>query len=368
MKKALIKKAAAAVMALALVGGALPTGSTSLFGSPSIVKADTLTPDTAILDEEAGVLTLRGNVSKADVRQYGNYEMWDKFNKVVCEEGTVFPADCSNMFSMFRAETFDLSNADTSNVTDMKYMFDCCRKVVSLDLSSFNTSKVTDMSGMFYDTDSLVSLNLSNWDTSNVNDMSKMFYDAQKLKALDLKHFNTSNVRTMEFMFADCNVMESLDISNFDTSNVTTMKEMFINCQNLTSLDVSSFNTSKVENMYWMFGNCGKLASIDVTNFDTSNADPNNDPYALTSTYSMFNNCNALEADIVHYYGEGVTLDGRIEVVFHILEKGYLGNDSAQNLAKIVMSGPNGDITITDFDSVNAGNGKMECIYPLDAT
>lgn len=120
--------------------------------------------------------------------------------------------------------------------------------------------------------------------------------------------------------------------------------------------------------MYQMFDGCTKLASLDVTNFDTSTADPDDRMHGRTSTFSMFGNCPVLEADIVHYDGTSLTLNGRIETVFHIYEKGYFGDDSSQNLAKIFMSGPNSDIVITDLGSLDVSNGRMKCVYPLDAT
>ncbi|WP_455529270.1 BspA family leucine-rich repeat surface protein [Ruminococcus sp.] len=377
MKKKTLQKFTAAVMAFALIGGALPAGSTSLFGSPSIVKAATIAPDgydhvndpdhldnydPAIFDEKTGVLTLNGKVNYLDVRKYVYTEKRDEVKKVYCAKGTVFPANCSHMFGTTKVESFDFSNADTSNVTDMSYMFECSRKVESIDLSSFNTSNVTDMSYMFTETDSLVSLDLSNWDTSNVTDMSYMFCYAKKLKSLDLKHFNTSNVRTMECMFGECNALESLDISKFNTSNVKTMENMFMYCRSLTSLDVSSFDTSKTEILYRIFYNCSNLASLDVTNFDTSAAESND------RLYGMLLNCDALYPDIVHYSGTNIALDGRIEAVFHIYEKGYWTESSSDNLAKIVMSGPNGDIVITDLDALDVSNRMMKCVYPLNAT
>ena len=45
--------------------------------------------------------------------------------------------------------SFDLSNFDTSNVTNMGGMFNSCNYLTSLDLSSFDTSKVTNMYRMF---------------------------------------------------------------------------------------------------------------------------------------------------------------------------------------------------------------------------
>ena len=50
---------------------------------------------------------------------------------------------------------------DTSNVTDMNYMFGECYSLTSLDLSSFNTSNVTDMYNMFDGCSALTSLTLS---------------------------------------------------------------------------------------------------------------------------------------------------------------------------------------------------------------
>ena len=43
----------------------------------------------------------------------------------------------------------DLSSFNTSNVTDMSYMFSDCRRLTNLDLSSFDTSSVTTMGSMF---------------------------------------------------------------------------------------------------------------------------------------------------------------------------------------------------------------------------
>ena len=145
----------------------------------------------------------------------------------------------------------DLSNFDTSNVTNMRAMFYNMSKLTSLDLSNFNTSKVTNMSYMFYNMSSLTSLNLSNFDTSKVTDMSNMFRSMSNLTTLDL--------------------------SNFDTSNVTNMNGMFTYMDSLTSLDLSNFNTSKVTNMSYMFSLSDiytpddKLEKIYVNNdFDTS--------------------------------------------------------------------------------------------------
>ena len=119
----------------------------------------------------------------------------------------------------------------------------------SIDLSNFNTSNVTDMHYMFSDCSSLTSLDLSSFDTSNVINIKSMFRGCSSLTDLDLSSFNTTNVTNMASLFNSCSSLTSLDLSNFNTSKVTDMGGMFIDCSSLTSLDISSFNTSNVTDM-----------------------------------------------------------------------------------------------------------------------
>ena len=164
----------------------------------------------------------------------------------------------------------DLSNFDTSEVTNMGGMFYGMSNLTTLNVSHFDTSKVTDMSMMFYDMRDLTSLNLSNFDTSKVTLMYNMFYGMSNLTTLNVSHFDTSKVTDMGLMFYGMSGLTSLDLSNFDTSKVTNMGNMFSSMTNLTSLNLSSFNTSKVTDMGFMFYGIPNLTSLDLSNFDTS--------------------------------------------------------------------------------------------------
>ena len=128
------------------------------------------------------------------------------------------------------------------NINDCRYMLYNCTNITEINLSNFNTSNVTNMEGMFAYCSSLTSLDLSNFDTSQVTHMLYMFYNCSSLISLDLSNFNTSNVTNMESMFAYCSSLTSLDLSNFDTSQVTDMFYMFPYCSSLTSLNLSNFN------------------------------------------------------------------------------------------------------------------------------
>ena len=181
--------------------------------------------------------------------------------------------DMSRMFTVCYSRTLDLSNFNTSNITNMADMFYWCRNLETLDLSNFDTSNVKDLSGMFWACPALKSLDLSNFDTSNVENMRHMFEDCSSLKTLDLSNFNTSNVESMSAMFSDCTNLESIDLSSFNKSNVKDMSSMFFGCKNLESIDLSSFDTSNVKYMGEMFYWCYSLKTLDLSNFNTSNVE-----------------------------------------------------------------------------------------------
>ena len=154
--------------------------------------------------------------------------------------------------------------------TDMSGMFSYMSDLTTLDLSNFDTSRVTNMSYMLYYMPNLTTLNLSSFDTSKVTEMNHMFSDMSDLTTLDLSNFNTSNVTDMGYMFSGMNNLTTLNLSSFDTSKVTEMKHMFSYMSDLTTLDLSNFDTSKVTNMDSMFANMRNLTALDLSNFDTS--------------------------------------------------------------------------------------------------
>ena len=156
--------------------------------------------------------------------------------------GNVFDASLGGKLAYSTFETLPYNIINTSQVTNMYYLFGSCQRLTSLDLSNFNTSNVTNMGSMF---DYCV-----------------------RLTSLDLSSFNTSNVRDMDSMFSDCWALTSLDLSSFDTSNVTNMSRMFDYCGKLETLDLSNFNTDAVNTSGHasIFKDCTKLTTVKVIN------------------------------------------------------------------------------------------------------
>ena len=93
--------------------------------------------------------------------------------------------------------------------------------MATIDLSNFDTSKMTDMSGMF-EGSCFTSLDLSSFDTSQAQYMHFMFSGASNLKNIKFGNkFNTSKITNFRAMFQRCTFLESLDLSQFDMSNAT---------------------------------------------------------------------------------------------------------------------------------------------------
>lgn len=185
-----------------------------------------------------------------------------------------------------KIEMNGIENLDTSEVTDMSYMFTDGSQYTDLDLSSFDTSNVTTMSGMFLNCSKLTNLNLANFDTKNVVKLTNLFNGCSAIENINLSSFDTSNVTKMYAMFGNCENLKNVNLKNFDTSKVTDMEAMFFNCKSLSKIDLSNFNTSSVERLKRMFVNCELLTELDLSNFKTEN---------LLNVETMFSGCKLLK-------------------------------------------------------------------------
>uniref|UniRef100_UPI00384F928F BspA family leucine-rich repeat surface protein n=1 Tax=Limosilactobacillus antri TaxID=227943 RepID=UPI00384F928F len=183
-----------------------------------------------------------------------------------------------------RLKELDLSNWDTSKVTDMGFMFSGQQSLTKIgQLANWQTSQVTDMGDMFEALAALPDDQLTNlnWDTSKVENMWSMFYDMPLQKDLSfVNNWNTANVRNMSYMFAEDPNLTRLDLSKWDVGKVGTdqpgqnysLAAMFADDRALTSVgDISHWNTANVHDTRYMFGNTASLSNLDLSGWDTSN-------------------------------------------------------------------------------------------------
>ena len=190
------------------------------------------------------------------------------------------PNSCLSLFEGFTAlTTVDLTNFDTTGVTNMENMFRSCFALTSVgDLSGWDMSSVTNMKKMFSGCNNLTGIgDLSGWDVSNVTDMTSLFYECAALTDEDLSgvsEWDVGNVKIMNGTFRSLSITE-LDLSGWNVSNVEDMYTMIYNCQNLKTVgNLSGWNVSKVKNLGFMFSDCFALEAIEgISGWDVTSVE-----------------------------------------------------------------------------------------------
>lgn len=94
----------------------------------------------------------------------------------------------------------------------------------------------------FFKCPKLNHLELTGWNTSNVTDMSFMFAGYSSMQFLNIRGFDTSNVTNMNYMFSNCMYLTYLDISNIDIPFEGVGQYFFENCELLRTLVCENTN------------------------------------------------------------------------------------------------------------------------------
>ena len=150
MKRILHLNLAQAIKLMLITLMCLPVWSTA-------VKAQS--PEAyAVFDSTTGTLTFKYDAAKPegayetneDYAVPGWYDVVNDIKKIVFEPSfaDARPTSCHYWFSNYRGEEIEgLEYLNTSEVTNMVYMFSSCYSLKKLDVSKFNTGKVTNFKG-----------------------------------------------------------------------------------------------------------------------------------------------------------------------------------------------------------------------------
>ena len=293
---------------------------------------------------------------------------------------------CSWFYNMKTPQTITgIEYLNTSEVTNMSYMFYGCKALTSLDLGSFNSAKVTNMKMMFYNCPYLKTISVSeNWSTTAVTTSNSMFAYCTSLvggagTTYDENHVDASYARidggssrpgyftgfiapkayacykssntTLTFYFDNQfktrtgkiydlnkgtnlpgwvtdNTYASVSRVVFDSSftnarPTTTCCWFYGMTKPQTITGIENLNTSAVTNMYGMFGSCKALTSLDVSHFNTTK---------VTDMTFMFQNCEKLTTlDLSNFNTSKVTNMQAMFMYCNVLKAIYVGNKWSTN-------------------------------------
>jgi len=133
----------------------------------------------------------------------------------------------------------DIGSWDTSNVTDMSYMFANSSKF-NQDIGDWDTSSVTDMAAMFWGT-SRFNQDIGNWNTAAVTDMFGMFQGATAFNQ-DIGSWNTAAVTRMYSMFYIATVFNQ-DLTSWCVTNIAAELANFAHSSALTNANKPVWGT-----------------------------------------------------------------------------------------------------------------------------
>ncbi len=237
-----------------------------------------------------------------------------------------------------------------------------------------DTSKVTNMRSMFYymGTLNMTRLDLSGFNTSNVTNMDFMFWgikiDCHDGSTFELylgDKFYTSNVYSMLQMFCNSKIRTLYLGEHFDTSQVSDMRNMFYGMKDLTSLDLGPAFQNIGTYYSNLFGTTSSSLNIYVSAsiYASSKSLKQN---ASTSTAVI----TITDGTIIQKYTSGGISTGDTRILKSTASEnsyinGFLGNTSIQRqyIEKVIFVNSTSSANSTKWDVSAAGDNSVIAWY-----
>lgn len=234
------------------------------------------------------------DIGDAIVRKGGSVSgTIDTYAKSVMALGDVSFRTAIDIVNKSDAKNVDLTMISPKNETTLNWLFFKNNKLVSVDVSNWDTSKVTDFKQAFSLTHNLESIDVSNWNTSNGVQFFAMFDEGYKISQLDVSKWDMSSAENIDWMFCRCQSITSLDLSAWDTSKVISAHHLFAFCL-LEVLDLTGIDFRQVANINRVFIENMKLSVIKCTglklpNIEMSDIGLNASPLTVDSIVGLLN-------------------------------------------------------------------------------
>ena len=183
---------------------------------------------------------------------------------IIQEPSHLSPRQCESMIIGIPEKRM---NIDTSNATDMSYMFSHMQKLqyLTIDFETFKTSNVTNMDHMFSDLNKLTCFSQLEWRCMDFEYEIPNNEHERLTKNRIFANMDTSNVTNMESMFENLesyNFIRELYYPDYQSYELIGPRNYRIGkVKNLIKLQ---FNAKKVTNMRRMFANTYNNQALDI--------------------------------------------------------------------------------------------------------
>ena len=180
----------------------------------------------------------------------GYFTEWKEAYACYTPSNTTLTFYYDNQRSSRTGTTYDLNTGGNDTGWDTDGTKSHVTKVV-FD-PSFAGARPTTTSDWFYYMHNLESITgMSYLNTSEVTNMAFMFGSCTKLTSLDLSSFNTSKVIYMSYMFNGCTNLRTIYVGNgWSTAAVTTSTNMFNYCTSLVGGQGTTYDVNYIDKAY----------------------------------------------------------------------------------------------------------------------
>ncbi len=313
--------------------------------------------------------------------------------------------DTSNLTNMARAfentsvlENVDLTGTSTASVTRMEYLFSNSG-ISSFDFSQLDTSNLTDLSGFLSNANNLKTVDLSSFDNSHQYSNSGGALYALSIENLDLhgldfsgnvygdigylsklKTLNMSDMKVdmlpslsgksltkvdfsntvvtskyyngMPSMFEGDTLLTTVNMENLNAPYVNDLSKMFYGTTSLTDLNISGMQLGKIYSLEKTFANTGLTGKLDLTWVDAPE---------LQNIEGLFSGSAFTEMDMSGWQANKLTSLSGLFSGASKLSRINMSNFNAPNVVNIsgMFSGTTGLQTL-NLDGIKLG--KVETI------
>ena len=163
-------------------------------------------------------------------------------------------------YDLSNVELINISNWNTSNATNMNFMFGCMNNLKRIyGLNTLNVSKVVSFKGMFQFCSSLGSVNLDTWKPVSVMSIDGMFMFSG-IRNINLHGWNVPELASAARCFSCCRKLIVLRISDWKAPKLTLADSMLygtseLDCLNMLNFDAPELinqppNSDRIKNMF----------------------------------------------------------------------------------------------------------------------